>query len=181
MPFVQFIPENIEENIQASLTPKGTLSLNVAALKAFGLEKATHVFLFFDPERRAIGLRAADPQLPGAVRLMRRKRVVAVQVAPLLRFYRLVVTGKLLIEPEKNEKENLIVLPLLGARKRPGRKPQRPSLGQPRPKGRKTAVGTTAEGTPRRRGRPRKTPQLSPEPAPAPRKRGRPPKNKLAE
>ncbi|MGQ9495157.1 MAG: hypothetical protein ACUVRY_02705 [Thermoanaerobaculaceae bacterium] len=177
MPFVQFIPENVEKNIQASLTPKGTLSLNAAALKAFGLEKATHVFLFFDPERRVLGLRAASPELPGAVRLMRRKRVAAVQVAPLLHFYRLVVTGKLLLEPKQDEKENLIILPLLGARKRPGRKPQRPSLGKPRPKGRKTALEATAEGTPRRRGRPRKTLQPPPEPAPAPRKRGRPPKS----
>lgn len=180
MPFVQFVPESVAENIQASLTPKGTLSLNAAALRAFGLENATHVFLFFDPERRAIGLRAANPQLPGAVRLMRRKRVAAVQVAALLRFYRLLVTGKLLIEPVRDEKENLIVLPLLGARKRPGRRPQRPSLAKPSPKGRKTPMEATAEGAPRRRGRARKTQDL-PAPTSAPRKRGRPPKSKLAE
>lgn len=180
MPFVQFIPENLEKNIQASLTPKGTLSLNAAALSAFGLEKATHVFLFFDPERRAIGLRPANPQSPGAVRLVRRKRVAAVQVAQLLQFYRLAVAGKLLMEPEKDEKENLIVLPLLGARKRPGRKPQR-SLGKPRPK-EGTAMEATAQDAPRKRGRPRKTQQQpSSAPATAPRKRGRPPKRKLPE
>lgn len=169
MPFVQFIPESETKGIQASLTPKGVLFLANNLLENYGFAKASHVFLFFDPERRALGLRPADPSQPGAVKLARRKRGAAVRVGELLDFYRLVVEGKLLLEAQHEEKENLLVLPLLGARMRPGRRPLVPRAARPQPARPAVATSEAPAAAPPRRGRP-------PKQAAAPRRRGRPPK-----
>lgn len=176
MPFVQFIPESETKGIQASLTPKGILFLANDLLENCGFAKASHVFLFFDPERRALGLRPADSSQPGAVKLARRKRGAVVRVGELLNFYRLVVEGKLLLEAHHDEKENLLVLPLLGARMRPGRRPLVPRAVRPQPARRAAATASTAPAAaPRRRGRSPKQAAAPEVEAPA-RGRGRPPK-----
>ena len=170
MPFVQFIPEAEGKNALASLTPKGILFLSNELLQSFGFANATHVFLFFDPDKRALGLRAAASDQPGAVKLARRKRGASVQVRQLLEFYRLVVDGKLLLEPTWDEKENLLVLPLLGARMRPGRRPLHPKpsarpaarargAAAPARRGAAAQAATPAAEAPTRRGRPRKPAQ----------------------
>lgn len=171
MPFVQFIPEGGDRKIQATLTAKGLLGLSADAVKAFGFEDATHVLLFFDPERRILGLRPARPEESGALKLTRRKRVTSLSIRPLLEEYRLVVPGKLIMEPEFDDKENLLIIPLLGVRMRPGRRPS-----APKPKVITRALGKPAAGG--RRGRPRKA---TAQPAEAPRRRGRPPEQAGAE
>jgi len=186
MPFVQFIPEGEGKSIQASLTPKGVLFLSNDLLQQAGFADATHVFLFFDPDRRALGLRPAGSDQPGAVKLARRKRGASVQVGPLLEFYRLVVDGKLLLEPARDEQEDLLVLPLLGARMRPGRRPLQPKpVSRPVTRARKAAaparVGTKAPAAetpapaPSRRGRPATKEKAAAAEKPA-RRPGRPPK-----
>lgn len=168
MPFIQFIPGGSNQEIQATLTARGLLALSAAAINAFGLESATHVLLFFDPDRRALGLRAAKPEESGAQKLTRRKRVTSLSIRALLEQYRLVVPGKLIMEPQFDEKENLIVIPLLGVRMKPGRRPiaTRPKVVRRRP--------GKAAAPPSRRGRPRKAGAEAPKPAAA--RRGRPPK-----
>ncbi|MFN3413737.1 MAG: hypothetical protein ACK42L_06720 [Thermoanaerobaculum sp.] len=151
------------------MTSKGLLGLSADAVKAFGLENATHVLLFFDPERRALGLRAARPDESGALKITRRKRVTSLSIRALLEQYRLVVPGKLIMEPEFDEKENLVIIPLLGARMRPGRRPIAPKPKVARRPARKAAAEPTG-----RRGRPAKA--IAEEKAPAARRRGRPPK-----
>jgi hypothetical protein len=176
MPFVQFIPQEESSAIQASLSRKGSLMLSSEVLQKYGLDKATHVFLFFDPERRALGLRPAKPDQPGAVRLTRRKRGASVRIGKLLEFYRLVATGRLILEPERDEKEDLLVLPLLGVRMRPGR---RPTKAAARPAARRAVsrrrqeqeAAAEAPAAPRRRGRPPKAEAESAKAAP---RRGRP-------
>lgn len=176
MPFVQFIPESETKGIRASLTPKGVLFLANDLLENYGFAKASHVFLFFDPERRALGLRPADPSQPGAVKLARRKRGAVVRVGELLNFYRLVVEGKLLLEAQYEERENLLVLPLLGARMRPGRRPLVPQAVRPKQARRAAAAAIEAPAAaPQRRGRTLK-PAAVPKAETPPPRRGRPPK-----
>lgn len=169
MPFIQFIPGGSNQKIQATLTTKGLLALSADAVKVFGLENATHVLLFFDPDRRALGVRAARPDESGALKLTRRKRVTSLSIRALLEQYRLVVPGKLIMEPEFDEKENLVIIPLLGARMKPGRRPSARKPRVTRRPARKAAAQPAA-----RRGRPPK--QAAEAAKPAARRRGRPPK-----
>ncbi|MEW5878685.1 MAG: hypothetical protein ACOY7U_11355 [Acidobacteriota bacterium] len=188
MPFIQFIPGGGNQKIQATLTAKGLLGLSADAVKAFGLENATHVLLFFDPERRALGLRAARPDESGALKITRRKRVTSLSIRALLEQYRLVVPGKLIMEPQFDEKENLVIIPLLGVRMRPGRRPSAPKPKVVRRPARKAAAAparrrgrprkAAAEAAPARRGRPRKSAAAAPA---APKRRGRPPKQAASE
>jgi hypothetical protein len=187
MPFIQFIPGGGNQKIQATLTAKGLLGLSADAVKAFGLENATHVLLFFDPERRALGLRAARPDESGALKITRRKRVTSLSIRALLEQYRLVVPGKLIMEPQFDEKENLVIIPLLGVRMRPGRRPSAPKPKVVRRPARKAAAAPARRGRPRkaaaeaapaRRGRPRKSAAAAPA---APKRRGRPPKQAASE
>ncbi len=171
MPFIQFIPGGNNQKIQATLTPRGVLALSADAVKAFGLEGATHVLLFFDPDRRALGLRAALPEESGAIKVTQRKRVTSLSIRALLAQYRLVVPGKLIMEPEFDEKENLVIIPLLGVRTRPGRRPTAPKPKVARRPARKTAAVAAPA---RRRGRPPKATAEAPKEAPV--RRGRPPK-----
>lgn len=187
MPFIQFIPGASNQKIQAILTAKGLLALSADAVKAFGLENATHVLLFFDPDRRALGLRAAKPEESGALKVTRRKRVTSLSIRALLEQYRLVVPGKLIMEPQFDEKENLVIIPLLGVRMKPGRRPTAPRPKVMRRPARKAAAPARRRGrppkaapaaetaAPKRRGRPRKE-AASEAPASAPKRRGRPPK-----
>nr|BAL56776.1 hypothetical protein HGMM_F42G09C02 [uncultured prokaryote] len=192
MPFIQFIPGGGNQKIQATLTAKGLLALSADAVKAFGLEGATHVLLFFDPDRRALGLRAARPEDSGALKITQRKRVASLSVRALLEQYRLVVPGKLIMEPQFDEKENLVIIPLLGVRMRPGRRPSTPkpkvvrrpartaAAAPARRRGRPPkAVANVAEAAPARRGRPRKPEPAAP--SPTPKRRGRPPKQAASE
>lgn len=185
MPFIQFIPQGDDKKIQATLTVKGLLGLSADAVAAFGLESTTHVLLFFDPERRILGLRPASAGEAGAVKLTRRKRVTSLSIRPLLEEYRLAVPGKLIMEPTLDEKENLVIIPLLGVRMRPGRRPSAPkpriitrALGKPAAAGRRgrprQATTQAAKPAQRRRGRPPKQAAAA-QPAPA-KRRGRPPK-----
>lgn len=192
MPFIQFIHGGGNQKIQATLTAKGLLALSADAVKAFGLENATHVLLFFDPDRRALGLRAARPDESGALKLTRRKRVTSLSIRALLEQYRLVVPGKLIMEPQFDEKENLVIIPLLGVRMKPGRRPR-----APKPKVVRRPAQRAAAAPARRRGRPPKAaaeaakpaagrrgrpPKQAPAPASAaPKRRGRPPKQAASE
>lgn len=184
MPFIQIFPEGEDKKIQATLTAKGLLGLSADAIQAFGLESTTHVLLFFDPERRILGLRPAASDEPGALKLTRRKRITSLSIRPLLDQYRLVVPGKLIMEPALDEKENLVVIPLLGVRVRPGRRPTttKPriitrSLRTPAATGRRAgspkAAAAPSKPAGRRRGRPPKEAAAA---ATAPKRRGRPPK-----
>ncbi|MGC8917104.1 MAG: hypothetical protein ACP5NF_09020 [Thermoanaerobaculum sp.] len=165
------------------MTEKGLLGLSADAMEAFGFADATHVLMFFDPERRIIGLRKADARETGAMRLTRRKRVASLSIRPLLEEHRLVVPGKLIMEPVFDEKENLLLIPLLGVRVRPGRRPAAPMVKALRLPSRtraaaarrgRPAKAAAAPEAPARRGRPRKS--EAPAPAAAPKRRGRPPK-----
>lgn len=187
MPFVQFIPAASNQKIQATLTAKGLLALSADAVKAFGLENTTHVLLFFDPDRRMLGLRAAQPEERGALKLTRRKRVTSLSIKALLDQYRLVVPGKLIMEPQFDEKENLLVIPLLGVRMKPGRRPRVPkpkvvrrpagkAAAPARGRGRPPKAAAQGAEPPARRGRPPKQ-ATSEAPAAAPKRRGRPRKS----
>ncbi|MDW7968002.1 MAG: hypothetical protein RMI39_07770, partial [Thermoanaerobaculum sp.] len=118
-----------------------------------------------DSERRMLGLRGASADTPGALKLARRKRVVSLQIAPLLQHYRLIVPGKLIMEPQFDEETKLVVVQLLGARKRPGRQPRLPWAKLPR----RAASRSAAVGT--RRGRP---PKAAAAPPASRTRRGRP-------
>ncbi|MEP0775190.1 MAG: hypothetical protein HRF46_12590 [Acidobacteriota bacterium] len=125
MPFEKFIPARKQKPPQASIKRTGTISLDAGFASQVGLAEARAVTLYFDPQKRLVGLRAADPKEDGAVRLSHRTRVASVRARPLFQAYGIALEETARVPVSWDEAENLVVLPLPAGGRRPRGRPRK--------------------------------------------------------
>lgn len=123
MPFEKFVPARRQRPPQASIKRTGTISIDLGFAQSIGLDKARFVTLYFDPAKRVIGLKAAEPKDEGAIRLSHRKRVSSVRAKPLFEAYGIVLDQTTRMPVSYDEKLQMVLVPLpSGPRRRRARK-----------------------------------------------------------
>lgn len=112
MAFERYLRQRAESmKPAASLWKTGQIGINGAALRELGLEKMTHVVLFYDRGRKKIGLRFADSgREESAVKLVRRGKGAAVFARGFVKYYGEDITKARRFKLVRDEKQNLWVL-----------------------------------------------------------------------
>ena len=88
MVFEKFVPPQRQKAPQASIKRTGTISFDKTYAASVGIGKATHVVLFFDPQRNLVGVKSArDAKEEGALKLSHRKRVSSVRARSFFDHY----------------------------------------------------------------------------------------------
>lgn len=125
MPFEKFIPARKQKPPQASVKRTGTISVDIGFARQAGLGDARFVTLYFDPQKRLVGIRAADPKEEGAVRMSHRTRVVSVRARPLFQAFGITLEETSRVPVSFDETEAMVVLPLPAAGRRPRGRPRK--------------------------------------------------------
>lgn len=128
MAFEKFVPARQQKPPQASVKKTGTISLDIAYARRYGLGDSGFVTLYFDPQRRKIGLRSADAKEEGAVRFSQRTRVASVRARPLFQTYGIALETTSRVPVSYDETEKMVVVELPSGGRRPGGRPR----GRPR-------------------------------------------------
>jgi CubicO group peptidase (beta-lactamase class C family) len=123
MPFEKFIPSRKQRPPQASVKRTGTISIDLGFAQSVGLDKARFVTLYFDPGKRVIGLKPAEPKEEGTIRLSHRKRVSSVRAKPLFEAYGISLEQTTRVPVSFDENLQMVLVPLpAGPRRRRPRK-----------------------------------------------------------
>lgn len=125
MPFEKFIPARKQKPPQASVKRTGTISVDIAFARQTGLEDSRFVTLYFDAQKRLIGIRPADPKEEGAVRMSHRTRVASVRARPLFQAFGITLEETSRVPVSFDEAEGMVVLPLPAGGRRPRGRPRK--------------------------------------------------------
>lgn len=125
MPFQKFVPAQQKKTPEASIKRTGTISLDIAFVREVGLGEARFVTLYFDPQKRLIGIRAADQKEEGAMRLSHRTRVASVRARPLFQAFNITLEETSRVPMAFDEGEGMVVFRSPAGRRRPRGRPRK--------------------------------------------------------
>ena len=82
MAFERFVPRSVPSSPpKVLIRPSGLISFDANAVKSFDLEGKTHAVLFFDRNKKAIGVHFTnDSGEDGAVKITKRRRTVGASI-----------------------------------------------------------------------------------------------------
>jgi len=88
MAFEKFVPPRMAKPDRVSIKRTGTISFDAALAAAFGLARAGHAILYFDPSKKLIGVKPTrDPKDEGALKLTHRTRVTSLRARAFFEVY----------------------------------------------------------------------------------------------
>lgn len=119
MAFQKYVPARQQKTPEASIKRTGTISMDIAFVRQVGLGETHFVTLHFDPQKRLIGIRAADQKEEGAMRLSHRVRVASVRARPLFQAFSITLEETSRVPMTFDEGEGMVVFPVSGGRRRP--------------------------------------------------------------
>lgn len=124
MGFEKFVPKSAPSSPpKALIRPTGLISFDAASVAAFGLDKATHAVLYFDRNKKAIGVRfTSDSKEEGALKVSRRRRTVGVKSPQFFEEYGLVLESPMRFPVRKDPKSSLLVVDVKELPRRRGRR-----------------------------------------------------------
>ncbi len=120
MVFEKFIPPRKVKAPQVSLKRTGTISFDAASVEAFGLAGVPGVALYYDPDRKLIGVKVVtDLREEGALKLTHRKRVSSVRARLFFESYNIPLAQTRRVAVTREPDSDMIVLDLSDTRRRP--------------------------------------------------------------
>lgn len=122
MAFEKFVPPRRQKSPQVSIKSTGTISFDKAYAASLGFGDASHVLLFFDPQKKLIGVkRAKSPRDEGALKLSHRKRVSSVRARSFFEHYgiSLETTRRFPVRYEPNDEMAVIEIQEIKRRRGP--------------------------------------------------------------
>lgn len=123
MTFEKFIPPRKKKAPYVSLKRTGTITFDAAAVEAFGLLEVPGVALFFDPDRRLVGVQVMpDLKEEGTHKLTHRKRVSSVRARAFFECFGIQLIRTCRLPVTREPESGLIVLDLADTGMRPGRR-----------------------------------------------------------
>ncbi len=126
MPFEKYVPPKREKPHEATLRKTGTISIPTAFSRAHGLSDAPFVTLYFEKDRKLVGVKpAADAQEEGAVKVSRRQRVISVPARSFFEHYGVPLTATRRCPLRFDTAEGMAVISLGSVKRRPGRRRSR--------------------------------------------------------
>lgn len=113
MPFEKFTQTARSYRAKVSIRPNGTLGFNSGAVQKFGLEKTNFALLYYDRDRRWIGIQPVSSDTEEGVQKINRGKTGAWMAARrFLDYYGLSTDRKSRYDAVWDEKEKMIVVNL---------------------------------------------------------------------
>jgi hypothetical protein len=101
------------------------ISFDAGAVEAHDLLKASHAVLFFDKQRKCIGVKPTDnPSDEGALPLNRRRRSVSLKAPHFFQTYALTFDSPQRFDVDYEPSQDLITIDVKAVRRRRGRRPK---------------------------------------------------------
>lgn len=110
MAFQKFTESGKGYKPKISIRSSGSIGLNGAALKKFGLDERTSVFLYFDPDTRKIAIGPAGDEEEGAHRIHLGKTGGMISAKRFLDFWDYDYGKTMHYECSYDEKDGMIIL-----------------------------------------------------------------------
>jgi hypothetical protein len=111
---------------RATVRPSGLISFDAAAVAAFGLNKASHVVLFFDKSRKLIGVQITNNgNEAGAFPLSRRRRSVSLKAPQFLTQYGLAFEESQRFDISDDRTSKMLTISMKNVQRRRGRRPKK--------------------------------------------------------
>lgn len=127
MAFEKFVPPRKQRPPQVSIKRTGTISFDIASVAAFGLDKATHVTLYFDAVRKLVGVKPiSDAKEEGAIRLSHRKRVSSLRARPFFEVFGITLEATSRFPVTLDKESGMAVIELGEVKRRRGRRRRQP-------------------------------------------------------
>jgi len=127
MSFEKFIPPRKEKPPQVSIKRTGTITFDKTLAGTYGLGRASHVILYFDPSKKLIGVRAAqDGREEGAMKLSHRKRVSSVRARAFFETFGINVDRTSRCPVAHAKEDGMAVIDVGGVKRRRGSRRKQP-------------------------------------------------------
>jgi hypothetical protein len=111
---------------RATIRPSGLISFDAAAVAAFGLNKASHVVLFFDKGRKLIGVQITNNgNEAGAFALSRRRRSVSLKAPQFFAQYGLAFEESQRFDIGDDKASKMLTVSMKNVQRRRGRRPKK--------------------------------------------------------
>ena len=118
MAFEKFLPPRKAKPPQVSIKRTGTITFDNALAATYGLGKASHAILYFDPARKLVGVKPErDAKDEGAMKLSHRKRVSSLRARAFFEVYGITL-DRTAHYPVRHDKESGMAVVDLGDLKR---------------------------------------------------------------
>jgi len=126
MPFERFVPPpTTGVRPRATIRPSGLISFDGAAVQAFGLQSAAHVVLFFDKNKKAVGVKTTDnADEEGALKLSRRRRSVSLKAPQFFERYGLTFGESQRFDVRQDPDSGMLIISMKSVQRRRGRRPK---------------------------------------------------------
>jgi hypothetical protein len=126
MPFERFVPPQVSgAKPRATIRPSGLISFDAAAVEAFGLDKVTYAILFFDKNRKMVGvLPTNNKKEEGAFKLSRRRRSVSLKAPEFFERYGLAFEEPQRFDVGKDQDSDMLIINMKNVQRRRGRRPK---------------------------------------------------------
>ena len=124
MPFEKYIPESkSKKKPLARIRPSGLISFDGEAVENFDLEGTDFAILFFDKQRKILGIQPTKSgEDSGALKLSKRRNSMAVKAPEFFARYNLVIDAPKTF-PVRRKADGMLVLDLSRVKRRRGRRP----------------------------------------------------------
>jgi hypothetical protein len=126
MPFERFVPPpTAGARPKATIRPSGLISFDGAAVQAFGLDTVSHVVLFFDKNKKIVGIQTTrNAKEKGALKLSRRRRSVSLKAPHFFERYGLTFNEAQRFDVRHDPDTEMLIINMKHVQRRRGRRPK---------------------------------------------------------
>ncbi len=127
MPFEKYIPpQSPGVRPRATIRPSGLISFDAASVETYGLKSANYAVLFFDKNRKLIGIKITkSPTEDGALKLSRRRRSVSLKAPNFFDLYGLSFDEPQRFDVGQDPNTKMLTISVKHIKRRRGRRPKK--------------------------------------------------------
>lgn len=127
MGFEKYIPPKTSGvRPRATIRPSGLISFDAASVEAFGLDSASYAILYFDKNRKLVGVEITNNKRDdGALRLSKRRKSVSLKAPQFFDLYGLTFEEAQRFDVGHDPSSNMLTISLKNVKRRRGRRPKK--------------------------------------------------------
>ncbi len=125
MAYEKFVPSSTPtRRPRVTIRPTGLISFDAEAVETFGLKEKSHVVLFFDKTKKALGIKpASGAGEEGAIPLSIRRRSINVKAPQFFEHFGIAVDAPRRFDLGYDKASGMMVVDLRSIRRKRGRRP----------------------------------------------------------
>ncbi len=127
MGFEKYIPPQTSGvRPRATIRPSGLISFDAASVAAFGLDSASYAVLYFDKNRKLVGIEiTGNKRDDGALKLAKRRKSVSLKAPQFFDLYGLTFEEAQRFDVGHDPATNMLTISLKNVKRRRGRRPKK--------------------------------------------------------